>query len=173
MANVINESGIIGIIGDRGSGKTCFMTRLLLQDYNNGRKIITNYWVDFPHTKMSFEDLANLPTHINGSTIALDEIHVAVDSRESMSSINKQLTKLATQLRKRNIILYYTTQRFNLIDKRLRDQTDYLVRMSPASDGIFIASTYNRWTLDKPLTNKRFDGKPFYKYYDTTEVIDF
>lgn len=165
-------SGITGIIGDRGAGKTCFMTYQLFKDYQRGRPIISNYHLEFGHNKLSFSEIAELPESLNNSTIGLDEIHIGVDSRASMSSINRQITKLATQLRKRNIILYYTTQRFNLIDKRLRQQTDLLATCCRVKDGIFRIETINNYTGDSEGV-KIFKGFKYFSLYNTNEVIDF
>lgn len=163
---------IIAIMGDRGAGKTCFLTHLLTEDYESGRKIISNYHLNFDHEYMTLNQISELPESIKDATVAIDELHIGADSRRALSNSNMGITKLATQLRKRGCVLYYTTQRFNLIDKRLRDQTDLVVAIEPGKvPNTFDATIMDRWT-GETMGRKLLHGPDCWDLYDTNEIID-
>lgn len=163
---------VIGIMGDRGTGKTCFLTCLLHTDYEEGRKIISNYRLEFPVINMSFEQVTGLPEELQNATLGFDELGIGADSREFFSKTNKKLAKLITQIRKRNCILFYTVQRLNLIDKRLRQQTDYFFLIEKTRiTGHFLIHVMD---YGGDIVNKMvFDGRPYFDLYDTNEIIDF
>jgi len=159
-------------MGDRGAGKTCLLTFLLKLDYDRSRKIISNYHLQFDFNYMTLTDISELPDEVQNATIGLDELQVGADSRRALSKANLGITKLATQLRKRVCILYYTTQRFNLVDKRMRDQTDYIITSeATGKEGIFKIKIMDRGTGDI-LKEKIFDGKPVFDLYDSWEIVD-
>lgn len=124
---IYNESSVVGILGRRGHGKTTLLTIIGEDDCNKGKKIITNYEVSFPHTEMAFEDIVLLPDSLQDCTLLLDELQVGASARTALKKDNQNINKFITQLRKRNIVLYYTTQIFKLVDKDIREQTDYII----------------------------------------------
>ena len=77
---------VVGIIGNRGAGKTCLLTSLLYIDSQLGNKIICNYSVKFPATYMTFSQVADLPESLKGATLGFDELGIGADSREFFSS---------------------------------------------------------------------------------------
>lgn len=165
-------SEVVGIIGNRGAGKTCLLTSLLYIDYNMKHKIIANYHLKFPFTYMPFEELSELPESLKGATIGMDELGIGADSRQFFSKRNSNITKLITQLRKRHCLLYYTVQRHNLIDKRIRQQTDnYILMEKTGHKGIFTMRMLDGWTLEL-LSKSSFDGRKFFDMYDTNEIIE-
>ncbi len=116
---------IIGIFGGLGTGKTLSLVILALMYKKEGYKIYTNMsnslFADY-----SMENFFSL--YLNPQTIdnepkllAIDEMHIYLNSRESMSIQNKIITSLIFQSRKRNIDIAFTTQRIKNIDIRLRD----------------------------------------------------
>lgn len=163
---------LIGIIGDRGAGKTCLMTALLYIDYANGHKIVANYHLNFPSKYMTFEQVADLPPNIKNATLGFDELGIGADSREFFKKRNSGIGKLITQIRKRNCLLYYTVQRLNLIDKRVRQQTDKFILMEKTSTpGISILRLLEGWNAEM-IAKTTFDGRRFFDMYDTNEIID-
>ena len=125
---------IVCILADRGEGKTLLATALAYTYHTvDNLKIIANYTLKgLPFTKMSAEQIAELAddprdtTH-NDSIVLLDEGHMGADAYEVFHKRTKGITTLATQLRKKRIHLFYTTQRFNTIAKRLRQMTNYII----------------------------------------------
>lgn len=162
---------VIGIVGDRGAGKTCLMTALLYIDSQLGNKIICNYKVKFPAKYMSFKKVATLPKEIISATLGFDELGVGADSREFFKKRNADIGKLITQIRKRKCLLYYTVQRLNLIDKRIRQQTDLFFLMEKTEhEGIFTLTVIKANTGEL-VQKTNFDGSKVWDFYDTTELI--
>ena len=121
---------------------------------------------------MSFSKVATLPDSIKGSTMGFDELGVGADSREFFRKRNSDIGKLITQIRKRQCLFYYTVQRLNLVDKRIRQQTDKFILMEKTKDeGRFILRMVDG--SDHGLLFKTiFNGKPFFNMYDTNEIIE-
>lgn len=162
---------ICGIFGDRGSGKTLFMTLLLKIDEEDKNHIITNYNVSFPHKKMTLEEICKLPEELSNATIGLDELHMAADSRRFMADSNKQLAVLVTQIRKRQCDLYYTSQRIMQIDKRIRSHTDRVIVIEKVGKHKF----YWIYRARRGVIIKEgvIDGREIYDMYDTNEIVRF
>lgn len=176
-------SYIIGIIGDRGDGKTCLTTHLLYEAFINGNDIFSNYkltFIDDDHY-ISFEEMSKLPNYLKDGYVGMDEIQMAMDSRNFLSDGNKKLTKLVTQIRKRGLTLIYTTQRLGMADLRLRQQTDYLFfpeKQKPfTKDGVLIDSLFKVTVQEvksgRVLKPFYYDAHKYYDMYDTSEIIEF
>ena len=170
------EYPISCVLGARGSGKTLFMTSLAYAYHKEGKKIYANYHlIDIPYKHITFEELAALPAELNDAIVLLDEIQIGADAYEVFKKSNKMITVFATQLRKRKITLYYSTQVFTMVTKRLRQQTNYIIQCDPIQAGITKISIFDR---DKPFMDQyiktfNFDGRPYFNKYDTNEVITF
>lgn len=182
----------VGIVGNRGSGKTNILTAYLKDYADDGVPVIANFKLNFPSISMSFEDLRKIvagdPERIRGTVIGLDELGRGADSYEFFKKDVKDITFLIQQIRKLHSKVFYTVQRFGTIAKRLRDQTDGFIMMNdPDADnftrpdgtlaqnhrevctGIFRASYMND---DLHLIRSRlFDGRPYWNMYDTDEII--
>ena len=162
------------------SGKTLSMTRELYKYYQQGHKIITNYGVSFPHERINFEELyenAESQAEMNDIVIALDEVHIVLDSRSGMSSVNKIITFWLNQTRKMGVKLFYTTQYLHQIDKRLRSGTDIFVFTNGMkiikNDGKEYFVVQNDITDGDNSKKEIFIGNDYYKLYDTNEVVSF
>ena len=178
----------VGIVGDRGSGKTNFMTALL-QDYAEaGIPVIANYKLDFDSLTMSFDDIRKIPELVENCVIGLDELGVGADSYEFFTKNSSKITTLVTQIRKRRTKVLYTVQRFNLIARRLRDQTDGFVMMQDMDKGNYLDDDGKLFSVHRDVcaglfsatflnenqeivNQELFDGKAYWKSYDTSEII--
>jgi hypothetical protein len=94
-----------------------------------------------------------------------------------MKSSSKAFYMFATQLRKRKVNWYYTTQIFTQVAKRIRMQTDYLITLeNTKKETLYKATVYDRrkeYDLNEPIQQFLFDGSQYFKEYDTDEVILF
>lgn len=111
---------IVVITGLTGSGKTWFMTRLMLKDWRNGSKIYANFPLSFPNTDditrwHNLDELYNL----NGGVIAIDEGQKLFDARR-WSSLPVSFAEKIAQHRKHLLDIYTTTQDIGHIDVRIR-----------------------------------------------------
>ena len=82
---------------------------------------------------------------------------------------------LVLQSLNRYIYIYYTTQSLDLVDyKRLVKYTNYIVSCSKFEDDKF--DNYRRYDFfdvyNEKMTSKVMDIRPYYKYYDTNQIIE-
>src|SRR6056297_1433059 len=171
---------IYAVLGDRGEGKSAFATYTAFIEYmNNGAKIVCNYKLNFPPSptggvviEKSLYEITTLPEEINNSILILDEFHLIAPSRKIFGKSNEKYILLVTQLRKRNITLFWLSQRWMLVDIGIRDQTNFVVMMSNIYGNFFVGEIMDRWT-DETLQSVEFDASEFFKgnYYDTNQVI--
>lgn len=170
----------IAIIGDRGSGKTNLMTKLLHRHWIAGETIIANYTLNFPANLMSFSEIAKLGPEIRDSYIGLDELSEGADSYEFFAKNVMKITRLISQIRKRECRVYYTDQRFNKIAKRLRQQTDGFILMRDLDKGklghtfdnceSLFECTFVTDTLQVVKT-RVFNGRDSQHLYNSKEII--
>ena len=171
------------MIGDRGSGKTLFMTLEAFNQYRKGKQIYSNYELTFPKlpntkkTKIVPEDFfTNFDKYnLRNVCMFLDEIYVYVDSRASGSTKNKLMSYFFNQTRKTGVDLYYSTQFFSQVDKRLRFNTERFIIPKCFKDknkNIFIVVEICNRDL-KILAKWIVKAKCIFNLYDTDEIIKF
>ena len=173
-------------IGRQGSGKTAFITKLLVDNYTNNKKVYSNYSLfDIDYEKITFDnkrnknaiDILNVikdnPNYFNNSIMLLDEIHLYFDSRDFMKQNNRVIQNFFSQLRKRNILLLATTQYILHLDIRIRRQALAVFQMTNLKDGIFRVEVHD---IDGYYTNfiksELVNLNDYFKYYDTNELIE-
>ena len=109
------------------SGKGLHMTMNACHDFLHGRKIYSNFWLNFPHTRLEIDDvlaMATMEMDLSPKTVLLQEADKWFDSRYSNSRENKMLSSFTGQSGKREIDILYDTQFPSRIDKSLRDITE-------------------------------------------------
>jgi len=191
---------IIIFVGAQGSGKTISLVKFLLDDYKNGKNIMTNFsMVDIEYemiTKKMLLEYSSNQEQINNTSMGITELHTLIDSRASNK--NKFLTWFFLQTRKRGVTLYGDTQHFGQIDKRVRDETDlfiecqtylkdpnnYKLKATFKKDfndeefsRLYIKNKcYIKYIISGVVVHKiksyYFRAKDISKYYNTNEVID-
>lgn len=116
---------VIGFWGRMGSGKTLNMTKwaIFFAETMN-RPIYANYHINHPkaHLFTSFKELEK----VRHAIIAYDEIHVDLDSRGWDRKNQQAFTHWFTQTRKMFCSFLYTTQTIDQLEKRIRNNTQYL-----------------------------------------------
>lgn len=189
-------NGILGIVGDRGSGKTAWMTRYAKQSADNGRRVIANYRLKgFKAELMSFEEFRKIVVSkamirsIAESDVFLDELGTGADSYEFFSNDVKTITDFINQIRKLDVNLTYTAQRERQIARRIRVQSERFVMLEdpdrfnlrfpdgrPANRhrdvcrGIFNVAMVND-DMEPQGPMRQFRGYRYYQYYNTDEII--
>lgn len=170
---MFNEFPRVALVGDTGDGKTLSMTAIALMYKSKGLKIFANYelkGVDYEH--IDFEDLVDFPEHLHDAVICIDEAHIGVDAYAFWSKRVKDITKFATQTRKRRLIFLYTTQVFTQAAKRLRDLTTYIIYCKPTDvEDVFKLEVYDRSFENDYIKTIYLYGKPIYPFYNTNEII--
>lgn len=178
-----------GIVGDRGSGKTCHLVALMHDEWTKNKlEPISNIWLDFPHIRVTFEGLRRWIKEKNpilqGRFLGLDEISEWADAYDFFGKETQELTHFASQIRKLGMVCTWTDQRFNKVAKRLRDQTDKFMLMEDADkhmwedprihrkhcEGRFrvlrIDEYFRIW--GKPMI---FNGREYWHLYNTLEEV--
>ena len=173
-------------IGRQGSGKTAFITKLLVDNYSSDKKVYSNYslfGIDFE--KITFDnkrnknaiDILNVikdnPNYFNNSIMLLDEIHLYFDSRDFMKHNNRIIQNFFSQLRKRNILLLATTQYILHLDIRIRRQALAVFQMTNLKDGIFRVDVHEIDGYFTSFIKSEFVNlNDYFKYYNTNELIE-
>lgn len=173
MSQPANEL-VIGFWGFMGSGKTLNMTKwAILLSETSGRPIYANYHINHPKFRY-FKDFSELD-QVRHAIICYDEIHVDFDSRAWDRGKQQKFTHWFTQTRKMFCSFLYTTQSIDQLEKRVRNNTQWLFCCSKNKRKDLIETLYNtQLGMHSAIKiNKRVLTKPYliYPFYDTTEVI--
>lgn len=174
---------IAGFFGDLGSGKTLSMTRYGYYYYLAGYKIFANYGLSFPHTKVTSEFLESVvkenPDLPELSVFMMDEFDMFVDSRQGMKKRNQTLGYFLKQIRKKNIVFLYSAQLEHTIDKRIRGitrtevfcESKKIVIKRGNSSNTLTLIVNEIWILRKLKMKKQILANPYFKLFDTKELI--
>ena len=158
---------LIVILGNYGSGKTLFLTYLT---FKTKRNVFSNFKLNTKnYNHLDVLDLLNLPNHID---VFLDEAYTWLESRLSGKAINRYLSYILLQSRKRTIDIYCTAQLFSTIDVRFRHKSDIIIECHKFKDG-FHYKIFNKNTFKSKYFILPFDNaKKYYSYYDTYEIVE-
>ena len=174
---------LIGIQGGLGTGKTVLLTKYLLTDYYKGYSIYANFKLfNIDYTNLNIEEMLEneqKEVKLTNATLGIDEITVFADCRLSASKMNRWISYLVLQSRKRSVDLYYTTQNFSMIDKRILSHTHIQIIAQSLYDkqGEVIHHFKKYSVIDaRDIANMRIDRflldiRPYYDFYDTDEII--
>jgi hypothetical protein len=114
----------------KGCGKTLAMVYYLYQDYLDGRRVFANCYTNFTK-KMTTHEVYELfrDKETKRVAIGLDEIQKDLNSiRLDPQLVIDFCNAASAQTRKKDVDMYWTTQRALDVDKRLRIQTDIFLR---------------------------------------------
>jgi len=158
---------LIVILGNYGSGKTLLLTYLATKTKRN---IFSNFGLKIKnYNSLDVLDLLNLPNNID---VFLDEAYTWLESRLSGKAINRYLSYILLQSRKRTLDIYCTAQLFSTIDIRFRHKSDIIIECHKYKDGFhykfFNKNTFKRKYLILPFS----ESIKYYKYYDTYEIVE-
>lgn len=170
---------LVPIVGAMGGGKTATMTYLLYKDYYSGRRIFSNYKLNFPTRsydkykpeKLDLSLFADANNKIlNNCSVGGDEFWIFADSRASASHINRTISVIVLQSRKRATDFYFTAQSFMQLDNRIRNNCDHVLYCKRKGDYTYLIRI-NRHIPDDKKKYKIF-LPALYDLYDTNEIID-
>ena len=146
----LNRDVVIGIIGDRGDGKSLGGSVIVLLDYmvedepcwsnmaikvgfdiddaTAGRYGMQGGTATFASEKLVLPELLSYHPRYKGGVIFVDEINIALaDARRAMANQNLAATDLGQQLRKLQSAMVYTCIHEMFVDSRIRDLTDIFI----------------------------------------------
>jgi len=164
---------IIGFHGNMRGGKTLNMSVLgLIIAGAVKADLYANYSLK---TANRFEKWRDLNGVFN-SILCYDEIGTAMDSRNFKSADQIYFTHLFAQMGKLGNTFLYTTQRMHSVEKRIRDNTDYIFhceRLWPL-EKIKVTVYDTRQSMEAPTKITEYtleDPSKFYHIYDSFELI--
>jgi hypothetical protein len=169
---------IIGYVGDMGSGKTLSMVKMAYMLHLKGYTIYSNIKMKFPFQYFNLDDIlsyAENDTNFVNTVFLVDEAHIFMDSRASMTKRNLILSYFILQTRKKNVWLFFTTQYYHQIDKRLRASSNAIVECSSKvlDDGRMYALNKFNIVKNQKIIEKSFvfHANKYFTLYDTNEVV--
>ena len=164
---------LTNIVGRVGSGKTLFMTA---DAVNSGRAhIYANYQVNDPRYIALLPEMLMDP-NLRDAVILLDEVYAWIESRTSGRDINRYMSYILFQSRKKDIDFYMTEQLLSTVDLRYRDMIDFEVRCKavpnykhPEGFVYKIVDVLEQKVYPLYLSIK--DAEPYFKLYDTYQTV--
>lgn len=186
--------GIHLFTGKFGAGKTSLM---VIEAYRLAKKypqltILTNIALSNfpPQTRIlkleTAQDILNAPEN---TLVLIDEIGTLFNSRDfttGKNSVPKPLFQHLCQVRKRRMMIYGTVQRFNLLDKQIRDITATVTECSSSFRHPFSRmltgltydiDEYEAYTINRMYrprvqsTMVKIQKDKYRHLYDTSELI--
>ena len=158
---------LISILGNLGTGKTLFLAYISTK-FN--RKVYSNFELKNKfYEPLKVIDLLNLPNNIE---VFIDEAYTWLESRVSSKALNRYLSYILLQSRKRTINIYITAQLFSTVDLRFREQSNIIILCKKIDNG-FHYKLFNRDNNSMKAFILPFEkAKDFYQVYDTYEIIE-
>ena len=159
---------LISVLGNLGSGKTLFLAYMAKMKIK--RDIYSNFLLKTNnYHPLSIIDLLDLKDNI---VVFIDEAYTWLESRTSSSTLNRFLSYVVLQSRKRTIDIYITAQLFSSVDIRFRHQSNIIVKAYRNNKGFlytFLNVENSNITSFLLPFNK---AKKYYSIYDTYEIIE-
>lgn len=157
------------ILGNIGSGKTLFM--VILAKYSK-LKTISNFNLKFKYELFDLQSF--LESKYDNCNIYLDEAYSYLESRLSISELNRLMSYMLFQSRKKSLNLVLSAQLLSTLDKRFRMLADMIILCNhidktelPFKYKI-ISKGYNR-IITKTISFEK--AKDYFKMYDTNQII--
>jgi len=175
------------VIGRQGSGKTLLLVKKAYEYYKKGKTIYSNIKLNFPFKPIDYNDI--IECKLENAVVILDEIHLLLSSRNSMSKINRLIVDgFLSMVRKMGLTIIASTQTERKVDVRFREEKDFLYACNKYA---YINNTWqevlHNQNLDKsvPLMihldireefsmnwiAMSFIGNQYFDLYDTTEIV--
>ncbi len=158
---------LISIIGSIGSGKTLLCVIIASK---SKRKTYSNFQIDInTYNELEIIDLLDLPNNI---IVVIDEAYTWLESRTSLATLNRYLSYIIFQSRKRTLDVITTSQMFSSVDIRFREQSNIIVHCKRVDNNFHYTfkDIGNRVisTFVLPLSK----AKKYFKLYDTYEIVE-
>lgn len=172
----------ICIDGIGGSGKTVMATALALLSHKNYNTVYSNF------NLFNIPNFVKLPRKLNkaiilnleeNSLLLLTEAYLYIDCRESSKKNNREITHALFQARKIGMDIILDIPSFHYADLRFKEWTKLVInaRGRKNKNSTIFCYDFCRYQphYDRLIylkSNVKRNMKPFFKHYDTKEVID-
>ncbi len=158
----LNKGNTVGIIlGARGNGKSAIGMNLLENSKSNKGKATLGFRKDcLPLWINHIEDIEEVENH---TELLIDENGINFNSRNSMSNINKLLSRLLFISRHKDLSIIFISQNSSNIDVNAIRQADYLI-LKPNT---LLQKDFERKKIQEIYNNVE---KDFNKYKNDKEI---
>lgn len=174
--------GKIGLYkGAKGRGKTLSLVKDMYQYYLDGYRVLSNFRTKFSEYISNEEVLKlNKGSDLSNCVIGLDEIQLIFDSRNFRDGKNISFSYFIMQVRKRDIIILGTAQYADSIEKRFRQNLDFVASPYFYEDSnLCIVQYYDITILEDLDFNPNsfrpacvvFEADDIFQLYDTYEML--
>lgn len=109
--------------------------------------------------------------YLNNSIILLDEIHIYFHSHDFLTKESRTISAFASQLRKRNTLLLATTQYILKLVISLRKELKFVFDITKDNKMFKCEISEIDGYYTSPISSIKIDLKPYFKFYDTNEII--
>lgn len=159
---------LIAVHGNLGSGKTLLM---VIFGYLTNKHVYANFNISYPNKDVKEFTLQTIKSKsVSNALVLLDEIYTLVESRTPHSDLNRIMTYILFQSRKKDLDIMVTAQLLRTVDVRFREMIDYTIECERVEK-------YFKYTI---MNNK--DGvftfylsferaQEFFKMYNTNEIV--
>ncbi|MFT4297889.1 MAG: ATP-binding protein [Candidatus Woesearchaeota archaeon] len=129
---ILAGSNIMLITGKRGSGKTALGMKFIEMFKKSTKKKI--FTIGFESAKLPFgiKKAESIEAIRNNSVVLIDESAITFSSRESMKTPNKQLGKLMSIARHKNLSLILIAQNSGMVDLNVLRLADTIILKEPS-----------------------------------------
>lgn len=194
---------VTAITGWRGALKTLLMVYLCVMDMKHGHKVWSTEFIKGPVKRngkydivqsnpLTFDSIITMDEDLRGGIIAIDEINMWFSAMRAMTNQNQIATKFMQIIRKRQVSVYHTSQRFQSIDPFIRWQTDLHVACrdifhTPAGKALGVGRgewlqyvvvdksgylTGTPYEISGDYSSGVLDAKTIWHYYDTEASVN-
>ena len=125
LAKLIPETGVILILGERGSGKSVLAYSILEYFYNKRNLFVFRF--PRPEILPSFIQVTYDPDFPDGGIVLVDEAYITFSARKAMSRKNKFIDMLNGLARQKDLLVIYITQDSTRVDVNIIRSADVLM----------------------------------------------
>lgn len=174
---ILRNGEIILLVGDRGTAKTTFAVSLAFEYVQTGQNVFSNIEMyNIEYIPIKFKTLREFPEWLKDGIVIMDEMQMGADAYNFLSKAVKDITAMATQIRKRGLTFIYITQDIANVARRLRKQTDFCyeferINLDVSTNGIATIKIHKVKPSYELIQTKVFDGRPFFNYFNTKQSI--
>lgn len=176
--------GIRMFTGYFGSGKSMLASKFIVDSYYRYKdsdtplNIISNIPLSIPYTQLV--NISQIIDVEENTIIFIDECNTLFNARE-WKDFPIELVYQLCQNRKKHIMLLMTAPRFHLVDKSIRDVTQYVYNCVHPFWRIHLVSVYDGWDVENAININMvrsirrygvFARNKYYKNYDSFAIID-
>lgn len=177
----VREGNILIFEAPQRKGKTLGATIWAVDSYRHKRKVYSTINFNFPHEKLDFYKLrlseAEGQSRLRNGHLFVDELNFYLDSRASMSKVNREFSSFLLQTKKQGCIMTGTTHAIKSLEMRFRDNYDYSItpEVYPKYPGtpkvikMLIRNGPTQPRMNKTIT---LNCEPYLRLYDTHNVYN-